>query len=302
MFAETEWHPLEWTAFELGVRYDQHIAPDVPLQHQVSPRIKWSFFIDENNSAYLYYGHLFMPTNVEGLRSIAINVSNSLTPTLPERDNFYEAVLTHVFPMGFRSKLAAYFKRSTPGLDDQTVGSSAIKTPVNISLMRITGLELGLSYSDVNIPLSGYMNTAVTHAYGSGPVTGRFLDVSDDGPATDLDHDQRLSIVAGLNYQPQNWFANFSAIYGSGLTNGNPSGAPYQTGLFDFNNAQHTPPSWILNLGYGYTFHLAGGATLQPSLYMTNLLNHEHLIKGAYFSAASWEEPRNVVFKVSVHI
>jgi hypothetical protein len=302
VFAQSEWHPAEWTAFELGVRYDQHIAPDVPLQSQVSPRIKWSFFIDENNSAYLYYGRLFMPTNVEGLRSIAINVSTSLIPTLPERDNFYEAVFTHVFPMGVRSKVAAYFKRSTPGLDDQTVGSSAIKTPINIELMRITGLELGLSYSDVDIPLSGYVNAALTHAYGTGAITGGFLDVDSDGPATDLDHDQRLSIVAGLNYQPQDWFANLSGIYGSGLTNGNPEGLPFKTGLFDFNTGMHTTPSWILNFAFGYTIHLAGGATLQPSLYVTNLLDHEHLIKGAYFSGASWEEPRNVVFKIAYHI
>ena len=302
LFGQTEWHPLEWTAFELGVRYDQHIAPDVPLQSQVSPRIKWSFLIDEDNSAYLYFGKLFMPTNVEGLRSIAVNVSTSLTPTLPERDSFYEAVFTHAFPLGIRSKMAAYYKRGTPGLDDQTAGASAIKTPVNISLLHITGLELGLSYSDVNIPLSGYMNAAVTHAYGTGAITGGFLDIVNDGAATDLDHDQRLSIVAGLNYQPQDWFANLSAIYGSGLTNGNPEGIAYKTGLFDFNNAQHTAPSWILNLAYGYTIHLAGDATLQPSIYITNLLNHEHLIKGAYFSAASWEEPRNVVFKLSYHI
>jgi len=53
----------------------QHIAPDVALQSQVSPRIKWNFFIDESNTAYIYYGRLFMPTNVEGLRTIALNVS-----------------------------------------------------------------------------------------------------------------------------------------------------------------------------------------------------------------------------------
>jgi len=47
---------------------------------------------------------------------------------------------------------------------------------------------------------------------------------------------------------------------------------------------------------------LAGGSTLLPSLYVTNILDNEHLIKGAYFSGASWEEPRNVVFKVALHI
>jgi hypothetical protein len=302
IFVQTEWHPMEWASIEAGLRYDQHIAPDVPLQNQVSPRVRWNFLIDEDNTAYLYYGRMFVPTNIEGLRSIAINVSTVQTPTFPERDDFYEAVYTHLFIFGLRSKLAAYYEYSAPGVDDQTVGSSAIKTPVNIEQVRTTGIEIGISYSDPVIPFSGYLNTSLIHAYGTGTVSGGFLDYSDDGPATDLDHDQRLSIVAGFNYQPKDWFANLVAIYGSGLTNGNPNGEPYQTGLFDFNTAQHTTPSWILNVGGGYTFHLQGGASLQPSIYITNLLDHDHLIKGVYFSAASYEERRNVVLKVAVHI
>jgi hypothetical protein len=301
-FVETDWHPLEWTSFELGVRYDQHIAPDVLLQRQVSPRIRWNFFIDESNSAYLYYGRLFMPTNIEGLRSIALNVSNSLLPTLPERDDFYEAEYTHAFPNGLRVKLASFYKYGSPGIDDQTVGNSAIKTPVNIAAVRTTGIELGLSYSSQETPFSGYVNSSIINAYGSGLISGGFLDILDDGPATDLDHDQRLSIVTNLNYQPRDWFVNLKAIYGSGLTNGNPDQVPYKTGVFDFNTATHTSPSWILNLGLGYTFHIAGGATFDPSLYITNLLDHEHLIKGAYFSGASWEERRNVIVRFAIHI
>ncbi len=54
VFAEVEYHPMEWTSFELGERYDQHIAPDAPLQNQFSPRIRWNFLIDENNTVYLY--------------------------------------------------------------------------------------------------------------------------------------------------------------------------------------------------------------------------------------------------------
>jgi hypothetical protein len=302
VFLQGEWHPLEWTSFEAGVRYDQHIAPDVPLQHQVSPRIRWNFLIDNYNSAYIYYGRLFMPTNIEGLRSIALNVSNSLTPTLPERDDFYEIAYTRSFDFGLNAKVDGFFKKSNPGLDDQTVGNSAIKTPVNISTIRITGIEVGLNYSSREIPLSGYLNSSIIHAYGSGPVTGGFLDITDAGPATDLDHDQRISVVIGLNYQPSDWFVNLTGIYGSGLTNGNPNGVAYGTGLFDFNTAAHTTPSWILNLGTGYTFRYAGGTTLEPSLYITNLLDHGHLIKGAYFSGASWEERRDVVLKIAVHI
>jgi hypothetical protein len=301
-FAQTEWEPFEWMSLDLGVRYDQHIAPDVSLQHQVSPRIRWNFFIDPDNSAYLYYGRLFMPTNIEGLRSIALNVSTSLTPTLPERDDFYEAVYTHRFLLGLRSKLAAFYKHSSPGLDDETVGNTAIKTPVNIETVKITGIELGLSFSSPATAFSWYLNSSIIHAYGSGLVTGGFLDIDQDGPATDLDHDQRLSVVAGLNYQPEDWFVNLVGIYGSGLTNGNPDNAPFKTGLFDFNTAAHTAPSWILNLSAGHTFHMTGGESLEPSLYITNLLDHAHLIKGAYFSGASWEDRRNVVLRLSLHV
>ena len=301
VFGEVDYHPMEWTSFELGARYDQHLAPDIPFQHQMSPRIRWNFLIDENNTAYLYYGKLFMPTNIEGLRTIALNVSNTLVPTLPERDNFYEAVYTHGFDFGLRSKLAYFYKDATPGVDDETVGGSAIKTPVNIQEVKTQGIELGLTYNLPETPLSGFLNGALTHAYGTGLISGGFLNFDTDGSGTDLDHDQRLSVSTGLNYQPRDWFYNLVGIYGSGLANGNPN-AVYKNGLFDFNTSAHTTPSWIFNIGAGHTIHLQGGSSLEPSLYITNLLNNEHLIKGAYFSGASWEEPRNVVFRLSYHM
>jgi len=300
VFAETEVHPMEWTRIDLGVRYDQHIAPNMALQHQVSPRIKWNIFFDESNSAYLYYGKLFMPTNIEGLRTIEITQYDNGVPTLPERDDFYEAVYTHDFGNGLRSKADAFFKYATPGVDDETVGASAVKTPVNIQQVRTTGIELGLSYNSPSTPFSGYINSSIIHAYGTGLISGGFLPYDTDGPATDLDHDQRLSVVGSINYQPAQWYANLTGIYGSGLTNGNAIN--FQTGLFDFNQAAHTSPSWILNVSGGYTFYLDGGSTIEPSIYITNLFDHIHLIKGAYFSGASWEEPRNVVFKISYHL
>ncbi len=301
VFAEIEYHPMEWTSFELGERYDQHIAPDAPLQSQFSPRVRWNFLIDDNNTAYLYFGKLFMPTNIEGLRTIALNVSNVLVPTLPERDDFYEAVYTHGFDFGLRSKLAYFYKHATPGVDDETVGSSAIKTPVNIQDVYTQGIELGLTYNLPETPFSGFLNSALTHAYGTGLLSGGFLPFDTDGNGTDLDHDQRLSITMGLNYQPQDWFYNLLAIYGSGLANGNPNPV-YKNGLFDFNTNAHTTPSWIFNIGVGHTVYLEGGSSLEPSLNITNLLDHQHLIKGAYFSGASFEEPRNVVFKLSYHM
>jgi hypothetical protein len=303
VFAQTEYHPAEWTRFDVGVRYDQHKAPDAPLQTQVSPRIKWNIFFDDATTAYLYYGKLFLPNNIEGLRTIASNVpGNAAVPTLPERDDFYEVALIHNFDFGLSGKIDGFRKVDLPGVDDQTVGSSALKTPVNIQKVQINGIEMALSFSNPSTPFSGYANLAITHAYGSGAVTGGFLPaINSDGTNTDLDHDQRLSVVIGLKYQPENWFVTLTPIYGSGLTNGNTT-YTQTTGLFDFNTGSHTQPSWVLDLSGGYTFNLTGGSSFTPSLYINNLFDYNHLMKGAYFSSAFWEDRRNVVLKLAVHI
>lgn len=304
VFGQTEWHPLEWTRIDAGLRYDQHIAPDIPFTSDISPRLKWSFDLEENTTAYLYYGHLFMPNNIEGLRSLAMRADStaaSAQGTMPERDDFYEAVLQHSFDIGLRAKATYFIKESVPGVDDETIGSSAVKTPVNIAHVHTEGVELGLSYAPSESDLSGYVNASLTHAYGSGAITGGFLRIDDAGLATDLDHDQRLSIVTAVNYAPSDWYANLTAIYGSGLTNGNPENLAYEKGLFAFNQFAHVTPAWVLNAALGYKFAL-GSTTLEPSLYITNLLDHRNLLKGAFFSGASWEEPRNVVLKLALHI
>ncbi len=301
IFLQAEQELAEWTSIDAGLRYDQHIAPDIPFTSQFSPRIRWNFFIDEYNTFYLYYGRLFMPNNIEGLRSLAGKVANAGEGALPERDHFFEAVYARNWGAGISSKLAGYYKLSNPGVDDATIGSSAIKTPVNIDTVRVSGIELALTYSAPSTPFSAYANASIIHAYGSGQISGGFLGNGSE-PPTDLDHDQRMSVVLGANYQPANWFANAAAIYGSGLTNGNPSGQPFGTGLFDFNQFAHTTPSWIVNVSMGYTFHLTGGSTLAPSLYISNLFDNSHLLKGAYFSNAVWEERRNVVLRLDYHI
>lgn len=302
VFTQGDWHPVKPVRFEFGVRYDQHISPYVKLQKQYSPRLKLNLYADDFNSLYLYYGKLFIPTNIEGLRNIASNVSTSQIPTIPERSDFYEIAYIRNFKFGLKSKIDFFYKYSSPGLDDQTVGTSAIKTPVNIEIVKTTGIKLALSYTHPKIPISAYLNAALIHAYGQGAVTGGFLDIDKDGNGTDLDHDQRLSITLGLNYQPKKWFINLTSTYGSGLTNGNPNDVPFKTGLFDFNSDAHVSPYIIFNIGGGYTFNLKKKATLEPSIFISNILDNSYILKGAYFSSASYGERRNVTLKLALHI
>ncbi len=302
IFAQTKFHPAEWTNLELGLRYDLHNSPSISNQHQISPRAKWNFLLDEFNTISVSYSRLFMPTNIENLGAVARQLGNNASPTFPEKDNLYEVDYIRNWKNGFSSKLAGFYKESSPGLDDQTLGSSTIKVNVNINKVKVSGIELALTYNDPVIPLSGYINSSIIHAYGTGPVSGGFIAADSSTAPFDLDHDQRLSTVIGLNYQPENWFLNLTATYGSGLTNGNPDNITFKTGLFDFNQAAHTTPAWIFNFSAGYSFSLGRGHTIEPSLYITNVFDHAHLIKGAFFGSTSYEERRNIIFKLSYHL
>ena len=82
------------------MRYDAHNAPFAGTQSQVSPRVRLNFFPSSSTTLYAYYGRLFLPTNVEDLRAITsvAQAGEVATPTLPERDNFYEAGLIQRIP------------------------------------------------------------------------------------------------------------------------------------------------------------------------------------------------------------
>ena len=304
VYAQTSIAPTEHVELRTGVRYDAHTAPFAGTQRQWSPRVRLNFFPGPATTLYLYYGRLFVPTNVEDLRAItsaALGTDVTPVPTLPERDHFYEAGLVHRFPFGGTvAKVAAYRKESSPGIDDNTVPGSAIVTSVNIAKVHITGVEGNLELRPGG-PLSGYVNVALNHAWGIGPITGGFFPADLPAGDFDLDHDQRLSAVANVVYSANRLFVSATEIYGSGLTNGvDPADvSDYGTGLLDFNRSIHVPSSAITNLGAGYSFAV-GPSIVRPQIYVENLFDRKYLLKGAFFSGASVGRPRSVQFRLNV--
>jgi hypothetical protein len=305
VYAQTAWSPSEHFELRTGLRWDEHTAPFAGTVSQLSPRIRLNFFIDPANTVYLYYAKLFVPTNVEDLRAITSVAQAGVLadPTLPERDNFFEAAYIHRFPFGVVTKLSAYHKESTPGIDDNTVPGSSIVTEVNIARIRITGVEAVLEVRPDG-PLSGNVNIALNHAYGLGPITGGFFPTATPTGYFDLDHDQRLTINASAVYSLGAFYLSATEIFGSGLPNGvDPStcNCGYGTGLLDFNRATKVQPNYITNLSAGYTF-LFGSTTVRPELFVDNLFDSRYLLKGTFFSGASVGRPRSVQFRVNLGI
>ena len=300
VYAQTAIAPSDHWEIRTGVRFDNHNAPFAGNQHQVSPRVKLSLFPDPANTFWVYYGRLFLPTNVEDLRAITSDAQGGVAaaPTLPERDDFYEVGYVHRFPFGVVTKLSAYHKRSSPGIDDNTVPGSAIVTSVNIEQARITGIE-AVAEIRPRGPVSGYVNVALNHAYGYGAITGGFFPAEPPSGTFDLDHDQRLSGVANVVYSARGFYVSATGTYGSGLTNGADPDSTYGTGLFDFNQSIKVDPSFIVNASAGYAFAL-GQIVVRPQVYLENAFDHRYLLKGAFFSGASFGRPRSVQVRVNI--
>ena len=300
VYAQTAISLSEQFEIRAGIRFDNHEAPFAGNQHQWSPRVRLNFFPDPSNTLWAYYGRLFIPTNVEDLRAITSVAQGGVAaqPTLPERDHFFELGVVHRFPSGVVAKLSGYHKVSTPGIDDNTVPGSAIVTSVNLARVYINGIEAAIEIRPSG-PVTGFVNLAINHAYGRGPVTGGFFPADFPPGYFDLDHDQRLSGTAGITYSGRAFYFGTTGIYGSGLTNGADPDASYGTGLFDFNSSIKVPPSFILNGSAGYNVTL-GGTTIRPEVFVDNILNHKYLLKGAFFSGPSVGRPRSVQVRLSI--
>jgi hypothetical protein len=305
IYSEVNWSLSEHFELRTGARYDTHAAPFAGTASQFSPRIRLNFYPDHANTFFLYFGRLFIPTNVEDLRNItSVALAGVATvPTFPERDAFYEAGYLHRFGGGVVMKLDGYHKSSSPGIDDNTIPGSAIVTDVNLQYVSNTGVEFVTEYHP-NGPLSGYVNVALDHAYSYGGVSGGFFPAALPAGDFDLDHDQRLSVVASGTYSVGAFYLTGTEIYGSGLTNGvDPAdcGCHYGTGLFDFNSGIKVNPNYITNVALGYSFAV-GATTVRPELFVDNLFNLQYLLKGAFFSGASVGRPRSVQLKVNLGI
>ncbi|MDB4913977.1 MAG: TonB-dependent receptor, partial [Gemmatimonadetes bacterium] len=306
VYAQLAYSPLEKFEIRTGARYDRHTAPFAGTQSQVSPRVRLNFFPSPATTLFAYYGRLFVPTNVEELRTITTKtLGNAAEPTLPEKDHFFELGLVHRFPVaGLVAKVSGFHKESSPGIDDATIPGTAIVTSVNLNAVVTNGIETVLEIRPSG-PVSGYINASVIHAYGHAPITGGFLPADDPQGFFDLDHDQRISLVASATYSANNLFVSATATYGSGLTNGlTPEDVPsatFGTGLFAMNQFLKVDPNTVLNASAGYTI-LAGHTIIRPQIYVENLFDSHYLLKGSFFSGASVGRPRSVQFRVNVGI
>ncbi len=292
-FAQLVWWPAAQWELRSGVRLDHHVAPLAGDQHQVSPRVRLAYFPDASTSLWFYYGRLFIPSNVEDFHVLASAAQGGTVglPTIPERDHYIEVGATRRAG-ALTAKVAGYDRNDSPAVDDNTLPGTALTTTVDIAHVHVTGLETALAV-DPGGAWSAYLNAALSHARGHGPITGGFFPTAYPTGWFDQDHDQRLSIVGAVNVGSRASWANVTGIFGSGLTNGHPDAAPNKAGLLDFNPAVKVAPTFIVDAGAGTRF-AAAGMLLSPSLHVENALDRHYVLKGAFTSGPSIGRPRTI--------
>jgi len=283
-----------------GVRVDHHVAPLAGDQHQVSPRLRLNWTPGAATMAWLYYGRLFIPSNVEDFHVLAAAAERDTvgSPTVPERDHYFEAGAVHRYASGVTAKAAAYYRNDAPAVDDNTLPGTALVATVNVARVHVTGLEAAIDVHPDG-PLSGYVNAALSHASARGPVTGGFFPTPYPTGWFDQDHDQRLSIVGSGTCAPAWGFITLTGIFGSGLTNGNPEAAPNGTGLFDFNPRVKVAPSFVVNASVGRRWRW-GASTVSAEASVDNALDRRYVLKGAFTSGPSIGRPRSIDLRATV--
>ena len=299
-YAQLVFTPSREWELRTGMRLDHHVAPVAGDLHQLSPRVRLNWFPDATTTAWLYYGRLFIPSNVEDFHVLAVAAQGDAVglPTIPERDHYFETGVVHRFASGVVTKVVGYYRNNSPAIDDNTLPGTALVATVNVARVRVTGLEAVIEIHPDG-PFSGYVNAALSHASAHGPVTGGFFPTPYPSGWFDQDHDQRLSIVASANFA-SNWgYVNASGIFGSGLSNGNPTAARNETGLFAFNPRVKVAPSVIVNLSAG-THWVLGATSVRPELSVDNLFDRRYILKGAFTSGPSVGRPRTINLRVTV--
>jgi len=105
--------------------------------------------------------------------------------------------------------------------------------------------------------------------------------------------------VGSVSDEHPRWYASATGIFGSGLTNGNPSAGTTGLGLFDFNAAVKVPPSFIVNISAGTTIRVLGRA-VRSQFFVENLFNLNYVLKGAFTSGPSMGRPRAMTVRLDV--
>jgi outer membrane cobalamin receptor len=253
VYWQDEWKLTKSWTVNYGVRFDSVVA--YVDQYQVSPRINTVYQITSSTTLHGGYSRYFTPPPLEAISQETVSAFSNTTnaaettqnsPVVAERANYFDIGITQKIGTPFQVGLDGYYKNANDQLDEGQFGSAVVLSPFNYRYGRIMGGELTSSYQDKE--WTAYANVAVSEAQGKDIDSAQFLfSAAELAYAQNhwifLDHDQRVSISAGVSYVfPTKTRVSLDGIIGTGLRSG-------------FANTTHLPTYGTANIGISQEFY-----------------------------------------------
>jgi len=276
LYAQDEWKLPTNVTLNFGLRVDE--SREAVNEDQVSPRLNLVWQFNPETSFHLGYARYFTPPALElvDTPNLAKFVHTTNASTVVQNSAIY-AERSHYLDFGFSKSLSSnisfdfdsYLKKANNLLDEGQFGQAVVFSAFNYQYGETFGAEISLNYTTKH--LSAYLNAAEGRAYGKKITSGQFeFDQATLSYASNhqiaLDHEQALTLSAGISYRFTNDMVYLDSLYGSGLRNG-------------FANTGHQPAYYPVNAGYQHTFKLKAKKELTTRLDIVNLFDEIYTLR-----------------------
>ncbi len=279
-YVQDEWHISAPLTLNYGLRFD-HVDAYIQEQ-QLSPRLNLAYKYSDATAFHAGYSRYFTPPPQELEAQSSINLYTNTTnapevatsdPVKAERTHYFDVGVTHKVDQDLTLTADAYYKKIANLIDEGQFGQALILSPFNYEHGYAKGLELGSVYSARR--WGAYLNFTYQKAQGENIITSQSLFAPAElAYISDhyifLDHDQTYSVSSGAHYHFGDSQISSDFIYGSGLRNTPPGGAPNSTEL----------PGYVtVNAAYTHTWKNTPLGTLDGRLAVINIFDKSYLLR-----------------------
>ena len=279
-YIQDEWRISAPLTLNYGLRYD-HVDAFIQEQ-QLSPRINVAYKYSDATAFHAGYSRYFTPPPQELEAQSSINLyTNTTNAALVPVSAPVKAERTHYFDVGVSQKVDekltmtadAYYKKIANLIDEGQFGQALILSPFNYERGFAKGLELSSVYNDKQ--WGAFLNFTYQKAQGENIITSQALFAPDElayiaNHYIFLDHDQTYSVSSGAHYRFGNSQISTDLIYGSGLRNTPPGGAPNSTEL---------PGYLTVNAALTHKWKNTPLGTLNGRLAVINMFDKSYLLR-----------------------
>ncbi|MBV8911151.1 MAG: TonB-dependent receptor, partial [Gammaproteobacteria bacterium] len=288
LYVQDTCHVTSWLTLSAGVRHT-HFSGLV-TENATDPRLGLTLRLPGSAGREWvmrgFWGRYYQPPPLETLSGPLLQFAResalAFLPLHGERDEEWQVGLS-VPLSGWTLDLDHFRTRARNFFDHNPIGNSDVFLPITITGALITASELAVRSPRFWAGASFHLAWSNQTADGLGAITGGLTNFAPPAGYYALDHDQRNTVNAGLEFElPHAVFAAANLYYGSGFSNGH---AP----------PSHLPSHASLDLSAGWTFRRDWTA----SITLLNVTDRHLLVDNSLtFDGFHYDNPREIYAEI----